>query len=160
MKKKVDLIFLEEILTNFKPFNVKTYYELNIAEMEAKISKNVALCNCLINKYFEPVEKIVWENRLSVVNLISSRRYVSNLKVPGSFINAIFKYAQVPVCNAQLTFEILTILEYDPEFILNCDDDGFLEQSQASFESSQTKLKNSETNLLYLITLICKSKLP
>ena len=141
----------------FKSFDVKSYDEINIPEFDAKISNHANICKNLIDKYFGPTENIVWSNRLIIVNLISSQRYAISEPVPGAKINSIFKHNQVPVYVAQLAFEILTILEYGPELIFDCPEEGFLDQSEESIISTRNKLKDSETKLLSLATLLFAS---
>ena len=151
------VIHIDNFDNLFKSFDVKSYDEINIPEFDAKISNHANICKNLIDKYFGPTENIVWSNRLIIVNLISSQRYAISEPVPGAKINSIFKHNQVPVYVAQLAFEILTILEYGPELIFDCPEEGFLDQSEESIISTRNKLKDSETKLLSLATLLFAS---
>ena len=53
-------------------FNAFTGYdsELSFKELEENVNNHVIICRGLINKYFDPIEKNIWLNRLAISNFL------------------------------------------------------------------------------------------
>ena len=140
-KRAVKNQYFEDLSNQFTSFVGKKFTEIKISELDKQLNDHLGITKELIEKNFGLIEKIIWNNRLNVVNLVSVEEYTLNSDVTISLIHFMFKYNQAPIYNIQLAYQILFYLDYNVTNLSNCKGETFFLKSPQAIQQSMKRIQ-------------------
>ena len=140
--------FLSEIFSQFTCFTAKTAVQTKLTELEQLTTNGIEMCKELINKHFDPIEKCVWTNRLTISNFNTIRKYTIH-PIKTKYIYNLFTEANAPVYDLHVTFSLLCRIGYESSIHSQPPEtDEFIQTSPERMEAAENCAKQHDDNIM------------